>query len=43
MIIKPALSSFLHFAIELIMVLVVAAVFGLMIFNAFSTRLTLIP
>ena len=35
---KPPLSSFLHFLIELSLILVVAAAFGLMIFNAFGTR-----
>ena len=34
---KPPLSSFLHFLVELTLILVVAAVFGLLIFFALSS------
>ena len=37
---KPPLSSFLHFAIELTLVLAAAAAFGLIIFLAGSSRIT---
>ena len=36
---KPPLSSFLHFLVELTLILAVAAAFGLVIFHSTSSRI----
>ena len=37
---KPPLSSFLHFLVELALILAVAAAFGLLIFHSASSPVT---